>query len=516
MQKISLKEKDNKLSKKTKIVLIVLISILVVLGIGTLLFLKNYHIYQTEVIKPTCTDKGYTQSTCIFCKKVLRTKYTDALGHNYGKKLLKTESSETDFGEKIKTCKRCKKEVSYPIFPKSKMKKFYFSGAPFDVDRNMTAQGIMTYDYNGERIEKYVKMQYADRNTSRYVKHNYNITLYDDKDFEQESTLNLMQDLSKRSTWSLFGNYYDFYNLRSTVANEIFKQVRSSYFAANKEISGDYGTLSSEPVLMYVNNTFAGIYRLFAPIYEETDTDLKAVVNASYSSSDTKFKAETDEKGAWQVEYNYNLPKNYKDELKDSEIIEKNEWIFKSLNDLINFVYSTDGDEFKNGISQYLDVDATIDYIITVYNLCAADNVSNNIMLETADGKVWTPVLFNATSSFGLNTNGKIDNYERVLAPDKSNADKGDYVSDTPSMLFEKMMTCFYDEIKDRYNKTKDTVFSADNILSLFKKYKSEVKTSIYKREKTAYKVVNSDVDLDKNIKSFTASRKKVLGKYFK
>ena len=154
--------------------------------------------------------------------------------------------------------------------------------------------------------------------------------------------------------------------------------------------------------------------------------------------------------------------------------------------------------------------------MITVYNLCAADNVSHNMMLQTTDGKVWTPVLFSANASFGLNLNGEIDDYETVLAPDKKNANKGDYVSDTSSMLFEKMINSFYPEIKDRYEKTKDTVFSPKNIISLFDKYKAQVGDSVYEREKTAYKVVNSDIDLEKNITSFSKSRKKVLGKFFK
>lgn len=515
MQKISLKVKDNKLSKKTKTIIIVLIVVLSILGLGTLLFLQNYHSYTVKVINPTCTDKGYTQSTCVFCNKIIRKNYTAALGHDYGELKLKTKASETDFGEKIKTCKRCKNEVSYPLFPKSKMKKFYFSGAPFEVNSDMVTQGILTYDYNGERIEKYAEMQYSDRNTSRYVKHNYNITFYANDDYDEKDTINLMNSEGARSTWALYGNYYDYYNLRSTVANETFKQVRSSYSALNKAPSGDFGTVNSEPVLMYVNNTFAGIYRLFAPVNEETTTDLKAIVNADYSSSDTKFKAETDKSGAWRVKYNYELPKNT-EELNDDEIIEKNEWIYDSLNELINFVYNADGDEFKQGISEYLDVNATIDYMVTVYNLCAADNVSHNLMLQTADGKVWTPVLFSANASFGLNTNGRIDNFEKVLAPDKANADNGDYVSDTASMLFEKMITCFYPEIKDRYLKTKDTVFSSTNIISLFDKFKAQVGEKVYKREKKAFKVVNSDVDLAENINSFTKSRKEVLGKFFK
>ena len=515
MQKISIKDKDDKLSKKAKAILIAIILVLAAVGLFAFCFLKYYHVYETKVVKPTCTEKGYTQSTCIFCNKIIRKHYTKALGHDYGEKKLKSDATETDFGERIKTCKRCKHEVSYPIYPKSTMKKFYFSGAPFEVNSDMITQGILTYDYNGEHIEKYVEMQYADRNTSRYIKHNYNITFFKNDKFEEKDTLNLMENEGERSTWALYGNYYDFYNLRSSVANDIFKQVRSSYTAPNKEASGNFGTVESEPVLMYINNTFTGIYRLFAPINSETETNLKAVVNSDYSSSDTKFKLETSKNGAWRVKYNYKLPKDTS-ELKDKEIIEKNEWIYDSLNELINFVYEKEGDEFKKGISSYLDVDATIDYMITVYNLCAADNVSHNMMLQTTDGKVWTPILFSANASFGLNLNGEIDDYETVLAPDKKNANKGDYVSDTSSMLFEKMINSFYPEIKDRYEKTKDTVFSPKNVISLFDKYKSQVGDSVYEREKTAYKVVNSDIDLEKNITSFSKSRKKVLGKFFK
>lgn len=41
-----------------------------------------YHIYETEVVVPTCTEKGYTEHICVNCSDTYRDSYVDALGHS--------------------------------------------------------------------------------------------------------------------------------------------------------------------------------------------------------------------------------------------------------------------------------------------------------------------------------------------------------------------------------------------------------------------------------------------------
>lgn len=514
MQKISLKQKNNKLSTKTKVIIVILTVLISALVSGYWIFLNNYHEWSGAVIEPTCTEKGYTQYTCKYCNRIKRTRYTAALGHDYGETVLKTQATETDFGKRARVCKRCKKEEVYLIEPTSTMKKLYFVGDAFAVDSDMTTEGVLTYSHNGKKEESYVYLKYTDGNNTRYAKHNYTITLYKDSDKTEEKYLKLTESDEKNYKWCLAGNYYDFGNLRSVVADRLYRQVRSTSTSADKRLGENFGTVESEPVLFYVNNTFAGIHRLYKPVDNTTFNAKKgeklAVVRASYTSRESLFKLTTDETGPWRIIYNYLEPE---DGDEKEETSENSEWIWNSLNRLINFVSEKEGKEFKDGISDYLDVDGMIDYMVTVYNTCSANNVSKYFTLATYDGKIWTPTIYNASASFGLNNHGEITNLEKTLVP--SEDDDGEYDSDTASLLWDKMLNSFYDEISKRYTELRDTVFSSENILREFNNL-SVVSETVLNREKEAFKQVDYETNITDNINSFISSRRTLLGEFFK
>ena len=44
------------------------------------------------------------------------------------------------------------------------------------------------------------------------------------------------------------------------------------------------------------------------------------------------------------------------------------------MNRFIRFVMDNDGEDFKTGISDYLDIDSAIDYLITAYYLGLTDS----------------------------------------------------------------------------------------------------------------------------------------------
>jgi len=65
----------------------------------TVSYLK--HVWNDEVISPTCAEQGYTKHTCEVCGEVSRTDYVDALGHEYiGGKCTKCGEQELyDYGQ---------------------------------------------------------------------------------------------------------------------------------------------------------------------------------------------------------------------------------------------------------------------------------------------------------------------------------------------------------------------------------------------------------------------------------
>ena len=502
MQKISIKGKDKHLSAKTKVILIVSVLLVAAAGAFAFLFLKTYHVYETRVIKPTCESMGYTESICIYCKDINRTHYTEALGHNYGEIVTKAKPSELDFGTKSQTCSRCKVEKIIKTEPTSEMKKLYFVGDAFSINSSATATGFMTYSYNGKSKDYYIKLSYLDSNRSKVAKHDYRIAFFEDDKFNKEAEIALMDGIDASHSWEIYGNYYDFYNLRDIVTTELFKEVRKSSKKIDQRLGDNFLTKKSEPVLVFLNESFAGVFRVLEPDSENLlnvskDEKNCAVVRAAYNNSQSYFKNEINNESTWRIKYN-------------SE--EETDWIYNSLNELIKFINENDGKDFKEGISKYLDVDGMIDYMLTIYNTAAADNVGRCFTLGTYDGKVWTPGIFDANASFGLNNDGEITTLEDVLVP---SIEDGEVLSDTGSILWNKMLKCFYDEIKNRYNSLKNTVFTAENIYNKFKTHIDEIPESVYEKEKELYVKVDSETDLKQSLTEFMAVRKNALGVFF-
>lgn len=502
MQKISLNKKDKSLSLKTKVILIVIAALILAIGIGVFVFLRTYHVYESKVIAPTCETMGYTEATCIYCNDINRTHYVEALGHDYGEVEVKKEAKELEFGETSKTCERCGVEVTTGIEPTSTMKKLYYTGDIFSVDGDMVATGSMTFSNGGKQKKYYIQIEYIDDGLSKYVKHDYKVYFFKDENFSQETEVKLMDGVKASHVWELYGNYYDFYNLRDTVASELFCEVRKSSTAIDSRLKNNYLTKKSEPFLFFINESFAGHFRVLEPDGADTmnvkESDkMCAIVRATYNSNQSNFKQETDENGYWEVVYNYS---------------DDNAWVYNSLNELVKFVNENEDEDFKKGISKHLDVDGMIDYMLTIYNIGAADNVGRCFTLATYDGKVWTPSVFDMNASLGLDNNGEISTLESILVP---SIEDGEYISDTNSLLWDRMLESFYDEIKDRYNELKNTVFTPDNIFKKFKNHINEVPKSVYKKEKETYPVVDSETDLKQSITEFVAVRKNIFEVFF-
>ncbi len=68
---------------------------------------EHTHDYKTEVIAPTCTEKGYTSHTCTVCGDSFKDTYVDALGHDFGEWTETKAATCTEKGEETRYCSRC-------------------------------------------------------------------------------------------------------------------------------------------------------------------------------------------------------------------------------------------------------------------------------------------------------------------------------------------------------------------------------------------------------------------------
>ena len=65
------------------------------------------HVFETQVVDPTCVDRGYDLDTCKLCGAFTYGNYTKPTGHTESEWIIDKEATETELGEKHKECLEC-------------------------------------------------------------------------------------------------------------------------------------------------------------------------------------------------------------------------------------------------------------------------------------------------------------------------------------------------------------------------------------------------------------------------
>ena len=74
------------------------------------------HLYVSTVVKPTCTEQGYTVHSCFNgCGSSYKDSYTAALSHNFGSWTTTKQPTCTSEGTKTRTCSRCNKSETQTV-----------------------------------------------------------------------------------------------------------------------------------------------------------------------------------------------------------------------------------------------------------------------------------------------------------------------------------------------------------------------------------------------------------------
>ena len=72
---------------------------------------------------------------------------------------------------------------------------------------DMVASGSITYSYKGVKTTNYVALAYVDGDRSRYIKHNYIISFFADKEHKKAVEIALMTGKPAAHSWRLSGNH---------------------------------------------------------------------------------------------------------------------------------------------------------------------------------------------------------------------------------------------------------------------------------------------------------------------
>ncbi len=352
-----------------------------------------------------------------------------------------------------------------------------------------------------------IKVQGA--SSAGYPKKNFNIKLL--KEDGTKNKVELVDGWGKENKYCMKANYIDYSQSRNVVSGKIFGEIVKS---RNDELinTPNGGAIDGYPILVYNNGVYQGVYTMNIPkdkwMLDMHDSDEKnqAIFMAETWNNAVSFR-EISTSG-FVLEYASN-----EDSLDDNST----QWAYDSMLALIEFVYNNDGEDFKNGIHQYADIDKCIDSMIYTFFICADDNTSKNILWVTYDGKVWFSSMYDMDGTWGMRWNGNIEFDENThpisalvdgkgLAPERNHSHM--------NLLWERIYVNYFDRVCQRYLELRQEILTLENITSHFEAFFDAIPDAVRKAEREKWTGVPSQsIDHLEQILTFAEKRIEVMDK---
>ena len=340
------------------------------------------------------------------------------------------------------------------------------------------------YNSDDIKFDGYAKIKWQGSSSIAYAKKNYTIKFY--KDANLEDKLKIDFGWGKQNKYCLKANWIDKTHSRNVVTAKLAAKMQKKYKLL--EQAPKNGVIDGFPIEIYLNNNFLGLYTLNIPkdawMFGMDDDNPKHTVLAGETYNAPAFFKETVTEF-----YDFGL-----------EAGVENQETLNALNRLIVFVRDSSDEEFRNNISNYLNLDSMLNYYCFMQVAQMKDNNAKNMLLVTYDHKVWYTSLYDLDTTWGTYWNGsKLYNYNNYVG--------------TESILWNKMKRVFADELADRYFELREDILSKDNIMNEFNSFYNSIPKETWIKENNRWKNIPG-YDLSQ-INNFLTVRLPVMDKFF-
>ena len=420
-----------------------------------------------------------------------------------------SSTSPTEFspGMTLYKCSQCGEEKNERVKADSVMPQIYLDGTLDSIAKDSTVLVKSEYFDDEQSFISNATIKYQGHTSMNYGKKNYTIKFYKDEGDKKKNEVSI-HGWEKSNKYCLKANFIDYSQSRNIVCNNIWSEVVRTRTNLNSNIANlqKYGAIDGFPIMMFINNEYQGMYTINIPKDDDTynigDNEGEAlfVINSPMSES-AKFRTvltNDDKQSIFDLEYCYG------DET----------WAYTSLDNLINFVIQNDGESFRDGIEQYLDIDSAIDYLITAYYLGLTDNYAKNVLLLTFDGKQWIVSLYDMDAAFGLAFDGSEIFDANYLLP-KKNAD-GTISSETGSLLWDRIINNYPDKIKSRYFELRKNILDNERVIGRLQSFTGSIPQQVYDKELEIWgEIPMHDKNNIEQIREYVYHRSQLLDSFF-
>lgn len=333
----------------------------------------------------------------------------------------------------------------------------------FGSTTGMSKDNEATLDYKYGEHEGACSVKWQGSSSIMYPKKNYTIKF--------DSKFEAVDGWGEQKKYCLKANYIDFSHARNVVSAKLWGQIVKSRSVQNDNLYNlpNGGAIDGFPVMLVINGVYQGIYTFNIPkdkwMFDMGDGDAEYMITAEQHDMRTAFKQaitleELQSEQYFAIEY---AP----DTVEEQTVVD-------SLNNLINACINA-GENYRETVGQYMDMDSAIDYFIFTCLLCGGDITNKNYILVTYDGIKWLLSAYDLDAVFGNYWDGKSYNE----------------ASHTPMFInysnMNRLMKLIYtydkEALKARYAELRKTVMSEENVMYMFYNFVAGIPKALYDEE---------------------------------
>ena len=293
--------------------------------------------------------------------------------------------------------------------------------------------------------------------SASYPGKNYTFNFYSDK----ENTTKFKIDVGwgKQNKYCFKKNWVDSTHTRNLsgarIAYDMVNSRPESDFKTNLLNTPHNGSVDGFPTKVYVNGEFWGLYTWNIPkdawmFNMDNENPNHMVLCAEYNNNGDNTQNNTCEfRATWGGESDANW---------SIEVGTYSEALKNSFNNAISHVMNSSDEDFKTNFSNYFDLYSILDYYCFSYLTAHIDGLGKNMLMATYDGIHWGACLYDMDSIYGADWNGQSFKNINIRCPEE--------YQETNSLLWQRVVESFPQELYDRYFELRNGALSLGNIIT--------------------------------------------------
>ena len=262
---------------------------------------------------------------------------------------------------------------------------------------------------NGKEIKEYATIKWQGDSSLVFDKKSFRIRFFTDETRVEREKIQILPFVPKVSDINLKAYATDWTKGNDVIVAKVGSELtmlNGEQLEPEQRFGPNQEYITGYPITVYVNGNYQGLYSLNTKkgdaVISDDNNPLNACIQASTNGSQTAFKAST---ATFDPEVDFELisPDKLTTEIE------------QSFDDIMRLSFSRTEGEFKNKISEKVNLQSFANWIVLIMYFTLNDTITKNIIYQTRDGMKWSAVPYDFDLAWGINWNGTAwSNYDTM------------------------------------------------------------------------------------------------------